>query len=270
MSTRKRGSDRTSVGPKVSIITATRNCAETVYHCLRSVAEQSWSLREHIVIDGASNDGTLEILEGQRDQLAVLISEPDGGIYSALNKGLSVASGEIVGFLHADDVYAGPHVLANIAAAFADPSVCGVYGDLEYVSKKHPEKVVRRWRSGLFSRRRLAWGWMPPHPTLYVRREWYERLGGFDTRYRIAADYFSILQLFSQPGFVAVYLPQVLVKMRIGGLSNGSLRNILRKSREDLDALRRLGVGAWWGVGTLAWKNLSKISQFGPLVWSTR
>ena len=152
--------------------------------------------------------------------------------------------------------------LGDIARAFADPSVCAVYGDLQYVKQRDTSTVVRHWQSSPFSARRLAWGWMPPHPTLYVRREWYERIGGFDTHYRIAADYFSILQLFSQPGFKAVHLPQVLVKMRLGGASNRSLGNIVRKSREDLDALRRSRVGALGGVGALVSKNLSKIGQF--------
>jgi glycosyltransferase len=134
-----------------------------------------------------------------------------------------------------------------------------VYGDLQYVRKGDTSQVVRHWKSYPFSRRSLAWGWMPPHPTLYVRRGWYERIGGFDTRYRIAADYDCILRLFSQPDFKAVYLPHVLVKMRVGGVSNRSASNILRKSREDLDALRRSGVG---GFGALAWKNLSKVGQF--------
>ncbi len=244
---------------KISIITATWNCAETVGDCLDSVAEQSWPNREHVVIDGASGDATVEVLESRRAQLSVLVSEPDRGIYDALNKGIARASGDAVGFLHADDVYASPDVLARVAEAFADPSVAAVHGDLQYVRKDDTSQVVRHWKSSPFSRRRLRWGWMPPHPTLYVRREWYARIGGFDTRYRIAADYFSILQLFSQPGFKAAYLPEVLVKMRLGGASNRSLANVMRKSREDLDALRRTRVG---GVGTLAWKNVSKLGQF--------
>jgi hypothetical protein len=165
--------------------------------------------------------------------------------------------------LHADDLYAHQNVLADVAQAFAaDPGLCAVYGDLTYVRKDNTEQVVRYWKSAPFTPRRLAWGWMPPHPTLYVRREWYERIGGLNTRYRIAADYLSILQMFSQPGFKAAYLPQVLVKMRLGGASNRSLKNIVRKSREDWDALRTTGVGALGGVGALAWKNLSKIRQF--------
>lgn len=244
---------------KISVITATWNCSDTLPDCLESVSGQNWSNREHVAIDGASTDGTLAVLESRRDHLGVLVSEPDRGIYDALNKGISRSSGDVIGFLHADDIYGDSDVLRRVAEAFADPDVSAVYGDLQYVRKDDTSQVVRHWKSCPFSRTRLAWGWMPAHPTLYVRREWYERIGGFDTRYRIAADYFSILQMFSQPDFKAVYLPHVLVKMRLGGASNRSLSNIVRKSREDLDALRRSGVG---GVGALAWKNLSKIGQF--------
>ncbi len=246
-------------GLKLSVVTATFNCAATLADCLDSVAQQTHAHREHVVIDGASRDGTLALLQSRRAQLAVLLSEPDHGIYDALNKGIARCTGDVVGFLHADDVYGSPQVLAQVAAAFADPAVCAVYGDLQYVRKQDLNQVVRQWRSTPFSRRQLAWGWMPPHPTLYVRRQWYAQIGGFDSRYRIAADYFSILSLFSQPGFKAVYLPQVLVKMRVGGASNRSLQNIVRKSREDLDALRRSGVG---GLGALVWKNASKLGQF--------
>lgn len=220
---------------KISIVTATWNCASTVGDCLDSVAGQSWRNREHVVIDGASRDATVDVLESRRAQLSVLVSEPDHGIY------------------------AGPDVLAHVAEAFADPSVAAVHGDLQYVRKDDTARVVRHWKSSPFSPARLRRGWMPPHPTLYVRREWYERIGGFDTRYRIAADYHSILRLFSQPGFRSAYVPEVFVKMRMGGASNRSLGNIVRKSREDLDALRHTGVG---GLGALAWKNLGKLGQF--------
>lgn len=246
-------------GVRISVVTATWNCDGTVGDCLASFASQTYSNREHVAIDGGSRDETVSILKAHSSQLAVLISEPDRGIYDALNKGIANSCGDVVGFLHADDIYADSEALARVAEAFTDPSVCAVYGDLDYVRKDDIGRVVRRWKSNAFSRRKLAWGWMPPHPTLYVRREWYERIGGFDVRYRIAADYFSILSLFSQPGFKAVYLPHVIVKMRLGGESNRSLKNIIRKSREDLDALHRSGVG---GVGALAWKNASKIMQF--------
>lgn len=203
------------------------------------------------------------MLQSHRNGFAVLVSEPDYGIYDALNKGIERASGDIVGFLHADDLYAHPDVLVHIAAAFeADSSICAVFGDLQYVRREDTSAVVRHWKSSPFSAKRLAWGWMPPHPTLYVKREWYERIGGLDTRYRIAADYFSTLQMFSDSSFKAVYLPEVLVKMRLGGASNRSIKSIVRKSREDWDALKRTNVGVLGGVGALFWKNFSKLTQF--------
>ena len=243
----------------ISVITATWNCADTIRDCLGSVAAQTYPHIQHVIVDGASTDGTMDLLRVNQHRLATLISEPDKGIYDALNKGIELASGDVVGFLHADDIYADVDVLAQVAAAFEDPAVQAVYGDLQYVQKGDTRKVVRYWQSAPFSPRMLAKGWMPPHPTLYVRREWYQRIGGFDTRYRIAADYFSILQLFSRPDFTTAYLPRVLVKMRVGGESNRSLKNIIRKSKEDMDALRRSGVG---GYITLLRKNLCKLKQF--------
>lgn len=244
---------------KISVVTATWNCADTVRDCLAAVAAQTYKCREHIVIDGGSVDGTVDILKSHRDQLAVLVSEKDKGIYDALNKGIKLSTGDVVGFLHADDVYESDDVLDRVAKAFSDPTVCAVYGDLIYVKKEDVGQVVRRWVSSPFSYRALRWGWMPAHPTLYVRRDWYDRIGGFDTKYRISADYFSILKLFSNPEFKSIYIPVVFVKMRLGGASNKSFKNIVKKSKEDLDALSRTGVG---GFGTLLWKNLSKIRQF--------
>ncbi len=244
---------------KISVITAVYNNRETISAALDSALRQSGVDIDLVVIDGGSTDGTLEVLRSYADRLDVLVSEPDRGIYDALNKGIQRASGEVVGFLHSDDLFAGAGVLSRVAAAFADPEVGAVYGDLVYVRKDNPDQVVRYWRAGVFSRRRLRWGWMPPHPTLYVRRHVYEQHGLFDTSFRIAADYDFILRTLGQAGVGVRYIPEVLVKMRVGGASNRSLRNILRKSSEDLRALRRNGVG---GVGALMWKNLSKLPQF--------
>ena len=244
---------------KISVITATWNCAETVGDCLASVAGQSYSAREHILIDGGSRDGTLDVLRAHRAELAVLVTEPDGGIYDALNKGIARASGEVVGFLHADDIYADGEVLARLAGAFSDPAVDAVYGDLVYVAKEETSRVIRYWRSGAYRPERLRLGWMPPHPTLYLRRALYERHGMFDRRYRIAGDYDLMLRMLSRLTGRVVYLPQVLVRMRVGGESNRSLSRILRKSREDYRALRENRIG---GAGALVWKNLSKIPQF--------
>lgn len=244
---------------KISVITASYCCAHTIADTLTSVAAQSHTEVEHVVVDGASPDGTWQIVQSLRSPRVVALSEPDQGLYDALNKGIARSSGEVIGFLHADDVFADADALARIAAAFADPAVDAVYGDLQYVHQEDVARVVRYWRSRPFSPKLLRRGWMPPHPTLYVRRAWYERLGGFDLRYRIAADYEFILRLFSQAGLRVTYLPHVLVRMRVGGMSNRSLSNIVRKSAEDLRALRTHGVG---GLGTLAWKNLSKLGQF--------
>lgn len=244
---------------EISIITATWNSEATIASCINSVAEQDWPLREHILIDGFSTDGTMEVVDAFRHALTALVSEPDEGIYDALNKGLALARGEVVGFLHSDDFYANSSSLRKIAEAFDDPEVCAVYGDLEYVLKEDTSKVVRRWKSSAFDERKLRQGWMPPHPTLYVRRNWYQRINGFDTSYNIAGDYHSVLSLFSLPRFKAVYIPEVLVKMRTGGASNRSIRNLWVKSCEDLRALRQTGVG---GLFVLGRKNFSKIKQF--------
>ncbi|QXP84013.1 glycosyltransferase family 2 protein [Methylococcus sp. Mc7] len=244
---------------RISVVTACYNSRETIRDALDSVALQRYPHKEHVIIDGASTDGTLELVRAHGSPEVLAASEPDGGIYDALNKGIRRSNGDVIGFLHADDVFADDEVLERVAQEFSDPMVDAVYGDLQYVGKDDVTRIIRHWRSAPFTRQKLSRGWMPPHPTLYVRRSIYERLGGFDTSYRIAADYDFILRLFTQPGLRAVYLPHVLVKMRLGGASNRSLANVIQKSREDLRALRRHRVG---GIGALAWKNLSKLAQF--------
>ena len=245
---------------KISVVTTLLYAKDTVAECLDSVAAQTYLEREHIVIDGGSEDGTLMQLHQRRAQLALLVSEPDGGIYFGLNKGISLATGEVVGLLHADDVYADTQVLEYVAAAFADPGVQAVYGDLQYVARADPQRLIRHWQAGVFQSARLRWGWMPPHPALFLRRSLYERFGLFDTRYRIAADYDLILRMLTTLAVGEVkYLPNILVRMRVGGVSNRSVRAVVRKSWEDYRALRSNGVG---GLGALAWKNLSKLPQF--------
>lgn len=244
---------------KITIITVVFNRVDSIAQAVASLQAQTHPDIEHVVIDGASTDGTLDILRACLDEEAVLVSEPDKGIYDALNKGLARATGEVIGFMHSDDFFADPNVLADVAKAFANPAVDAVYGNLEYVAKNDTSRLIRYWRSGEFDPKKLGWGWMPPHPALFLRRGVIEQWGGFDTEFRIAADYDAILRYFGKGKIRATYIPRVLVKMRLGGESNRSLARIWLKSREDYQALRRNGVG---GLGALIWKNLSKLPQF--------
>ncbi len=243
---------------KITIITAVFNREATIAQAIESVRAQTWPHVEHLVIDGASTDGTLAAIDGARHEAMRLVSEPDKGIYDALNKGVALASGDVVGLMHSDDFFAHDQVLAKVAAAFEAPGVLAVYGDLDYVSADDESRVVRRWRSGSYSRKKLARGWMPPHPALFLRREVFERHGAYDTNYRIAADYDAILRYFSRENLNPAYIPDVLVKMRLGGESNRSLGNLVRKSREDYRALKANGVG---GGAALFMKNFGKVGQ---------
>jgi glycosyltransferase len=247
------------VPTKISIVTATYNRVHSLRQAVQSVQDQTHAPVEHVVVDGGSTDGSQAMLSRLLRPGDVMVSEPDHGIYDALNKGLRLASGEVVGFMHSDDFFADCGVLADVARAFDDPQVDAAYGDLDYVSKNETDRIVRRWRSTGFDAERLRRGWMPPHPTLYLRRRVIEQWGGFDTGFRISADYDAVLRYFGPGAVRSVYLPRVLVKMRTGGESNRSLERVLVKMREDYRALKKNQVG---GLGALAWKNLSKLGQF--------
>lgn len=246
---------------KVTIITAVFNSEATVCEAIGSVAAQSHCKMEHLIVEGKSTDGSLAAIDRAAHNRMVLISEPDSGIYDALNKGIQRATGEVIGFVHSDDFLANNAVVERIAAKFADPAVEAVFGNLDYVAQKDTSRVIRHWVGSEFIPRKLRRGWMPAHPTLYVRRHVYERLGGFDTSFRIAADYDFILRFFSQCTARTVFIPEVLYKMRIGGVSNRNLARIVEKTVEDRRALRKNGIG---GLNTIAWKNLSKLTQFLP------
>lgn len=244
---------------KISIITAVYNRNETIGQAIDSVAAQSYRNLEHLVIDGASTDDTLRQVKKHSHERIRVISEQDNGIYDALNKGIRAATGDIIGLMHSDDFFAHNNVLSNVARAFDTEKVDAVFGDLDYVSAINTSKVIRHWKSCSFSCAKLRWGWMPPHPTLYVRRQVIEQYGGYNTSYRISADYEAILRWFGVAGITSMYLPETLVKMRVGGESNRSLARVMRKSFEDFRALRSTHIG---GIETLVWKNLSKVPQF--------
>lgn len=244
---------------KISVVTAVYNRVDTIGAAIASVQGQTHPELEHVVQDGGSRDGTLEAVRAAANGATVIVSERDDGIYDAINRGIGNATGDIIGLMHSDDFFAHDQVLERVAARFADPAVDGVYGDLQYVSAGNPARVVRHWRSGEYAPGLLRKGWMPPHPTLYLRREVFDRYGLYDTSFDIAADYDAMLRYLVRGQIRLAYIPEVLVKMRVGGESNRSLERIVRKSREDLRALRNNGVG---GIGVLIRKNTSKIGQF--------
>jgi glycosyltransferase len=247
---------------KVSVITSVFNNASEIRGAVDSVLSQRGVDIEYIVVDGASTDGTLQILQGYGSRIHKLVSARDKGIYDGLNRGVELATGDYVGFLHSDDLFCDEHTLERLfAPVLGDPSAdwpAAIYGDLVYVDKQDPDRVVRYWRSSPFTMRKLRNGWMPPHPCLYVRRDVMLATGPFDIRLRIASDYKFILQLFRQ-SLRFVYVPGIVVKMRTGGASNRSLKAVFRKSREDLHALRCAGVAP---LRALLLKNLSKLPQF--------
>ena len=244
----------------ISIITATFNSEATVGDCLASVNNQQNVSVEHIIIDGGSKDRTVDIVRSN-GQVARLISELDNGIYDAMNKGIGLASGDIIGILNGDDFYTGNRVLATVVRAFQEDRTATCYGDLQYVDNTDTNKVVRHWRSGRFtSPKQFYWGWMPPHPTFFVRRDVYEKYGLFNLELGSAADYEIMLRFLVKHQLTAVYLPEILVKMRTGGVSNASVNNRLAANRMDRKAwqVNDLKPYPW----TLWMKPVRKIGQW--------
>ncbi len=260
---------------KVSIITAVFNGVDAIEDCIKSVLEQTYKQIEYIIIDGGSTDGTLETIKKQdltpfskggmggfsgSRGITKWVSEPDNGIYDALNKGIKMATGDIIGFLHADDFYANSKVIETVVINMGKHNVDSCYGDLLYVDKKNPDRIIRYWKScpyrnGLFRR-----GWMPPHPTFFVKREIYDRYGYFNTGFKIAADYELMLRFLEKHKISSFYIPEVFIKMRIGGISNRSFRNIIIKTMEDYRAWKVNNLNG--GIYTIFFKNLSKVPQF--------
>jgi glycosyltransferase len=244
---------------KVSIITSVYNNKATIEDAIESVFSQTYENIEYIVVDGASSDGTVEVIQKYADKIAAFVSERDKGIYDGLNKGVDLATGDIVAFLHSDDIYANENVIKEVVELFQTQELDSVYGDLVYVDKVNTSKVFRYWKSGEYAIEKLKRGWMPPHPTFFVKRELYEKHGKFDLSFKIAADYDFMLRMLGKHKISTAYLPKVLYKMRVGGASNRSLGNIILKSKEDSRALKNNNIG---GYATLFMKNAVKIPQF--------
>jgi glycosyltransferase len=247
----------------VSIITVAYNSAETIRDTLESVRQQTYPYVEHIVVDGASTDGTADIARAF-GHVARVVSEPDRGAYDAMNKGIALAQGNIIGLLNADDAYASPDAIKWVVDTLQQTGADTCYADLQYVRRDRPDRVVRHWHSGPFRPERFRSGWMPPHPTFFTYKKYYEALGGYDTRLRLSADYELMLRFLYKHRLSASYLPRVLVRMRLGGMSNASLRQRWRANREDRLAWQMNHLTP--GLLTLWLKPLRKIPQFWPVL----
>lgn len=246
---------------KVTLITACLNSVTTIADTIESVLEQSLQPFQYIVVDGGSVDGTLAVVESYRMRFEgrmQIVSEVDEGIYDAYNKGVALSNGEVVGFLNADDRFASSSVLERMGVLFENPTCMLGYADM-IVTDRYGERIVREWRSRSFTPQLLSWGWMPPPPTLYVRKELFDRIGCFDVSYPVSADYDFIVRAFLEVGEKgARYLPECTILMRNGGVST-RMENIPLMMRENWRTIRTHRIG---GVGTLIMKKLMKIPQF--------
>jgi len=251
---------------KISIITATYNSATTILDCINSINDQTYNDIEHIIIDANSTDKTVEIIRSNPNRVIKIVSEPDKGIYYALNKGLSIATGDIVGFLHSDDYYASQDTISSIVGCFEAKininfdKTDGVYGDIHYIDRGNSRRIIRNWKSRTFQPSLIPRGWMPPHTSLFLLREVYDKHGCFDESFKISADYDFMLRIFQDNSLNFTYLPQVITKMRVGGLSNKGFRNIINKSTEDYLSICKNRIPHPWYV--LFLKNINKFPQF--------
>jgi glycosyltransferase len=243
----------------ISIITPSYNSESTIGDTLQSVFEQSYPFVEHILIDGNSKDSTRQIVQGF-PHVNHFLSENDNGVYHAMNKGICLAKGDIIGILNSDDFYSNKDVLQQVADVFSKTGCDAMYADLEYVRRSDKSKVVRRWVSGSYQDKAFAWGWMPPHPTFFVRREMYKKYGLFNLTLKSSADYELMLRFIHVNKICIAYLPKVIVNMRDGGMSNKSLLNRLRGNKEDKLAWKLNGISP--GCLTLLLKPIRKIPQF--------
>ncbi|MFD1628630.1 glycosyltransferase family 2 protein [Pseudopedobacter beijingensis] len=244
----------------ISVITSTYNSASCLANALESFKVQSYAEKELVLVDGGSTDKTLEIIE-KSEITDKMISERDQGIYDALNKGIMLASGDVIGILHSDDMFYNAEVLQSVAEVFkANPDLKAVYGDLLYVERDNTDKVVRNWKSGEFDVNKLAYGWMPPHPALFIKKQCFLKYGLYDLQYHSAADYDLILRFLYKYKIETAYLPQILMKMRVGGMSNKTFKNRLRANAEDRVAMKVNGIAFPFLVAAL--KPLRKIGQY--------
>ena len=246
--------------PKISIITVTFNGEKTIKDTIESVFSQDYNNVEHIIIDGKSTDGTIDIVKSYGDKISHFISEQDDGIYDAMNKGIRAATGDVIGVLNSDDFYPCNHIISDVVKKFNDHDTDSVYGDLVYVDTEQTDKVTRYWQSKHFSMAKIRKGWTLPHPTFFVKKKVYDEFGLYSIRLKSAADYEMIIRLLYKNKISVQYLPEILVRMRKGGVSNASIWNRLRGNNEDYIAWKMNGF--YPPLFIRISKPLSKLSQF--------
>jgi len=246
---------------KISIITITYNSAQTVEDTIKSVVSQDFPNVEYLIIDGLSKDSTLSVVNRYSPYIDKVVSEKDKGLYDALNKGINAATGDVIGMLHSDDIYSNNQVLSKVAQQFAaDPTVEGVYADLVFVDRDDTNKVLRTWKSGEYKEDAFKKGWMPPHPTFFVKKSVYEKFGGFNLDLKLSADYELMLRLIHKHKIKVAYLPETIVKMRMGGISNTSFFVKLKANMEDKMAWKINDLKP--GLFTTFRKPLNKLKQY--------
>lgn len=224
---------------KVSLITVTLNSSKYLEGCIRSVINQRYPFIEHIIVDGGSTDSTLSIIRNYEHHISTWVSEKDNGMYHAINKGMKMATGDIIGILNSDDLLASPDVISDIAHCFNNNDIDSVYGDLVYVDPIDTSIVHRFWKGQDYKRSRFHYGWMPAHPTFYFKRDLVDKLGGYENHYHTAADYEFMARYLFLNNVSAMYVPKLIVRMRIGGASNGSLYRRIRANRRDYLAMKK-------------------------------
>jgi len=245
---------------KVSIITVTYNSGKYLEDCIESVIKQRYDNIEHIIIDGKSNDNTLAIIKKYESRISKWISETDKGMYDAINKGMVIATGDVVGILNSDDMLDSDDVITSIVNAFKEQDTEAIYGDLEYVDANDTNKILRIWKGRAFKRSRFRYGWMPAHPTFYIKRSLVEKFGFYENHYYTAADYEFMARYLYKNHVTTYYLPMLIVKMRMGGASNRNFRQRIRANRRDYLAMKRNKIPFAFIASIL--KPLIKVNQF--------
>ncbi|MBD3295870.1 MAG: glycosyltransferase [Candidatus Omnitrophica bacterium] len=245
---------------KITVVTIVKDNVKHIEECIKSVLAQNYPAIEYIVVDGGSVDGTLEVVDSYGSSISRVIRGQDAGLYDALNVGIAAATGDVIGFLHSDDLYQNEDVIRKVADRFLKNNIEAVYGDLVYVDREDESKIIRYWKTGRYSSKKFRLGWSIPHPTLFVKKITYEKYGLYNTKLKISSDYEMMIRLLSKNHINVAYIPEVFVRMRTGGVSNRDIPSIIRKTKEDYKAWKMNGTPR--AYGTVLRKNLVKLSQF--------